>query len=602
MTQANSRIDHSRLLRDPEYLLQAVAAQFQKVDTYHRGLITSSNFSKALESLGLRYGQPEVEDVLRYCTVTDDGYVHYKELLHIVAPGTPRAKQSTMKGTIYPPTNDLSPSEPSASEAGPARERDGFFASRTEDIRKVFSKWERGYISDHQFKEVLRNLGIPLTEELDRLFVTYGPARTMPFSKLMYALQIESNDGRRARNALGVPAAPSRLGAGAPTAWGSRQHSEMRYHGESGSASVASQSEVSSHTVPPSGLDDLSTPHSLRQAICDFVDGNIPAVTFRVHLQRFDVPLTPQLDKLIRTHESDNSVRFQDLARLMLRQESDRSSGGGAATPRNSAAGSVQGSVRTAQNGEAMQAPGSRDNRQMFAPPSRASYTSSVRSGASSAVPYAAGGNWSEDGRSVASQSECSRRPPSATGSSSRGLEPPWATGQSQSRGQAQRNSQDVRHLHSSNHSERPQPSQSSQRSYPSERQPRANSASRAQGHHGDILGWNGPASEESAHIRGRRQVYAPSRDNQPSSFLQWQDSNNVATDPRSGKRLYGGRISASDFAPFGRSTDVHEGGDGPHVLSSPFGTDQDLHLRRPEDAGTDEYRSASAVRRLGKR
>ena len=67
------RIDRGRLLRDREYLLHAVCAEFQKapgipplpvtppaprpspplfalrlqVDTYHRGLITSSNFAKA---------------------------------------------------------------------------------------------------------------------------------------------------------------------------------------------------------------------------------------------------------------------------------------------------------------------------------------------------------------------------------------------------------------------------------------------------------------------------------------------------------------------------------------------------------------------------
>ena len=61
---ACSRIDRGRLLRDREYLLHAVCAEFQKapplplsstaslplrlqVDTYHRGLITSANFAKA---------------------------------------------------------------------------------------------------------------------------------------------------------------------------------------------------------------------------------------------------------------------------------------------------------------------------------------------------------------------------------------------------------------------------------------------------------------------------------------------------------------------------------------------------------------------------
>ncbi|CAE7243622.1 unnamed protein product [Symbiodinium pilosum] len=188
-----SRIDRGRLLRDREYLLQAVCAEFQKVDTYHRGLITSANFSKALAGLGLRYGQPEVDDLLQYCQVTDDGYVHYKDLSSFLAPQPPRAKQSSLKQTLYPA--EVVP-------PAPTEERNGFFAARTEDIRKVFSLWERGRISNDQFKEGLQSAGVlHLPEELDRLLVMYGPARSLPFSKLMYALQIDANDGRRARNA-----------------------------------------------------------------------------------------------------------------------------------------------------------------------------------------------------------------------------------------------------------------------------------------------------------------------------------------------------------------------------------------------------------------
>ncbi|CAL1134411.1 unnamed protein product [Cladocopium goreaui] len=174
-------------------LLQAACHEFQKVDTYHRGLITSANFAKALGTLGLKYGQPEVDEILQYCTVTDDGYVHYKELHNVLSPDQPRAKQSSMKTTIYP-------SEASEMMAS-SGERNGFYVAKTEDIRKVFALWERGRISSEQFKEALQRCGAPMTAELDRLLLMYGPARSMPFSKLMYALQIDANDGRRARNA-----------------------------------------------------------------------------------------------------------------------------------------------------------------------------------------------------------------------------------------------------------------------------------------------------------------------------------------------------------------------------------------------------------------
>lgn len=233
-------------------LLQAACHEFQKVDTYHRGLITSANFAKALGTLGLKYGQPEVDEILQYCTVTDDGYVHYKELHNVLSPDQPRAKQSSMKTTIYP-------SEASEMMAS-SGERNGFYVAKTEDIRKVFALWERGRISSEQFKEALQRCGAPMTAELDRLLLMYGPARSMPFSKLMYALQIDANDGRRARNAHGVAATPfdqaPMPGAGAATV--QLQSEQQRFH----------QSTSSREKMEKEKRSDLANPSSLRRTGC----------------------------------------------------------------------------------------------------------------------------------------------------------------------------------------------------------------------------------------------------------------------------------------------------------------------------------------------
>mmetsp|Transcript_8992 Transcript_8992/g.19571 ORF Transcript_8992/g.19571 Transcript_8992/m.19571 type:complete len:533 (-) Transcript_8992:88-1686(-) len=522
-----SRIDRGRLLRDREYLLHAVCAEFQKVDTYHRGLITSSNFAKALASLGLQYGQPEVDDLLQYCQVTDDGYVHYKELSAFLSPQQPRAKQSSLKQTLYPAE---------VAAPLPQDQHHGFFVARTEDIRKVYSLWERGRISNDQFKDGLQSAGAPspLPEELDRLLVTYGPARSLPFSKLMYALQIDANDGRRARNVLGVPPAVFSESRRAGAAGGAP--SELRFHG--------------SCLGPPSSTaslcDELANPGSLRQALSDFVDGLIPAVTFRLQLQRFGVALTPELEKRIRTHESDSSVRFQDFARLLLRQESQLAreydavpgaSTPGATTPRSDAPSRRGGPPR----------------------------------GYPVTPPYY---EPEEPQRSI--DTELARAPGPA-------VLPPYAL-------------TDVEPGQSSN--SRPE-------SQPARLRP-------AVGGHGDILGWT-QAEEGQERAPSRRRVPAPARA-PASSFLQWpqaQVQQEAAPAERPGRRLYGRAASASESAPFGRSCDA-SGGPGPgaavtHAASAPFsgavgsggarkapfGTDRDLQLRRPEDAGTDEYRAS---------
>lgn len=489
-------------------LLQAACHEFQKVDTYHRGLITSANFAKALGTLGLKYGQPEVDEILEYCTVTDDGYVHYKELHNSLSPDQPRAKQSSMKTTIYP-------SEASEMMAS-SGERNGFYVAKTEDIRKVFALWERGRISSEQFKEALQRCGAPMTAELDRLLLMYGPARSMPFSKLMYALQIDANDGRRARNAHGVAATPfdqaPMPGAGAATV--QLQSEQQRFH-----------QSTSSRQEKMEKRSDLANPSSLRQVICDFVDGHIPAVTFRMQLQRFGVALTQDLDKMIRTHEGDSSVRFQDFARVLLRQDKT-SAPSGSVTP---------------------------SGYRSVTPRSDAMFARSGGSSVRSSLPFASGGQWDDQ----LPEPQPSQRPSVVPVVP---VAPPYAT------------QEDASEL----------------------RRPPAASTSRAQGHHGDILGWNqAPLREEQKGPTGRRHVTASSG----QSFLQWAESQDE--EQRPGRRLYGQAASASESAPYGRSSDVSQHVCDPRMPAAPFGTDQDLRLRRPEDAGTDEYRAAlGGVRR----
>ncbi|CAE6969410.1 unnamed protein product [Symbiodinium sp. CCMP2592] len=525
-----SRIDRGRFLRDREYLLHAVCAEFQKVDTYHRGLITSSNFAKALASLGLQYGQPEVDDLLQYCQVTDDGYVHYKELSAFLSPQQPRAKQSSLKQTLYPAE---------VAAPLPQDQHHGFFVARTEDIRKVYSLWERGRISNDQFKDGLQSAGAPspLPEELDRLLVTYGPARSLPFSKLMYALQIDANDGRRARNVLGVPPAVFSESRRAGAAGGAP--SELRFHG--------------SCLGPPSSTaslcDELANPGSLRQALSDFVDGLIPAVTFRLQLQRFGVALTPELEKRIRTHESDSSVRFQDFARLLLRQESQL------AREYDAAPASTPGTQRsgaTTPRSDAPSRPGG-----PLAPTAGAPRSAAPR-GYPVTPPYY---EPEEPQRSIDTEL-AGRAPPGPAV-----LKPPYA-------------------LTDVEPGQRPGESQPAARLRP------------AVGGHGDILGWTQAEAEDRAPSRSRRVPGQKARQGAPaSSFLQWPMQVQQEAVERPGRRLYGRAASASESAPFGRSCDVSSAGAGSASArkagAAPFGTDRDLQLRRPEDAGTDEYRAS---------
>mmetsp|Transcript_17585 Transcript_17585/g.48257 ORF Transcript_17585/g.48257 Transcript_17585/m.48257 type:complete len:526 (-) Transcript_17585:118-1695(-) len=508
------RIDRNRLHTDRNYLIGVAAAQLQKVDKYHRGLITAANFATALQDLGLHYGSKEVQDILEFCTVTDDGFVYYKELQQLVAPGTPRAKKSSIYDTIFPgDQGQVSNGRPPVPEPR-NHVPNGYLTERTEDIRRLYMKWDRSFLNNAQFKAEIEGLGLPITEELDRLLTMKGPARDMKFGDLMYTLQVEQNDGRRGRSGaenLFRPCGGNGTASSAASVCslddGAGLRNDPRYSGEL-------QSERSSASNYRGSSTDM------RQAICDFVDGHIPSVTFRQHLRRNGITADSHLDKLIRTHECDNSVGFKDFARVLQRQSGaldNRSSQNRVDFGRRSAASSERGSE---------------------AKPIR---------------PYA-----SDDDR----RSEMS-----------------WYSSQAPSQGRARG---------------------SSRPSTPT-------SAGRSGGYPPSVAPWEKEqamrtdAKRYSAESRGSStgNVICPAppevveerppRDSGERKSLRGGYNMRLEDEPpHGGKRLVAQRTTKP---PFGRTCDVDLTPRHYVPRDVPFGTEKDRRHRRPEDAGTDEYR-----------
>merc|ERR1712134_114629 len=70
-----------------------------------------------------------------------------------------------------------------------------------EKVRQIYARWDRGLLTDNQFKEELYSqLGMPPNEEIERLLTVYGPSRNLLFGKLMHALQIDDFTNRKCRN------------------------------------------------------------------------------------------------------------------------------------------------------------------------------------------------------------------------------------------------------------------------------------------------------------------------------------------------------------------------------------------------------------------
>lgn len=572
-------VDRERLKWDRGYLLAVAGHQLQQASlAKHRGLATFAAFQKALGEVGLRYGQPEVDDILQYCTTTEDGYVHYADLLRAAAPFAPsRAQQSNAKAAIFPAEEDAPPRRPlsafSAENVPPrpqtCNDLQSFLADRAEEIRKVYARWERGALSNEAFAAELRGMGVTVTTELQRYLVVYGPSRDMSFGKLMYALQAGADDGRRARAPHG---GCKEWSASIPTGgWGAGPRSQS----------------PSSPSAPPSDAAVEEAP-LLRQAITDFLDGTIRAVAFRQLLKRCGVPATPSLERVIRTHELDGSARFQDLACVLLRQERPDHNRHGDGRGEGPLASAVTTPSMAGGPRRQAWAEGTLDG--CAGGPAR---TSGDEAGL--ALPLGAGAADPEGPGGPRADATIAPEAPSTAGlDARRPAEPTWnARGAAAAESPPSASPHGVGTPLDTRHWEVRPPFATSQAA-PLKQDARSNSESRARGHSGDIIGWKDRPAKATAPPRRFGQDLgsaSPARLAAPPQGVEDQQC--------FGRRHYVAP-PAHERTPYGRDVDMGIPAPRRPTSRKPFGTDQDLRLRRPEDAGTDEYRATiRAARRV---
>ena len=242
MGQAEDLGERSKLKTDKDFLCEKLLHEFKKHDKYNRGLITAAAFTKVLDDFGLHFGKPEVQYVLKFCTATNEGYVLYKDLITKFSGEVPRAKKSEAANFVLKdndlallPTADAvssyTPLEVDGAAGGGGQhqkythaknippihdhmEMKKFLADQTENIRRLYSRWDRGMITDNSFVTALQeDLEIPLTDEFRRVMTLYGPSRNLSFSKLIQALRIDNilNPNTNRRPPVGLDVKPSSI-------------------------------------------------------------------------------------------------------------------------------------------------------------------------------------------------------------------------------------------------------------------------------------------------------------------------------------------------------------------------------------------------------
>jgi hypothetical protein len=259
---------------------------------------------------------------MKYVTVTNDGFVHYKALMQHVAPKH-TAAGTTIEHSISPQVEDELEVEPLRFDKNNVAlmtptERRQFIIDRTEAIRKIYTEWDRGSIDNRSFKDRITEIGIPISDELHRIIDMHDNSRALSFSKVVQALQIGDYMLHKSRD-------PEALTNWTP---------QPRLH----RANIAPRNPVSWQDVDaPAGqaIDDGSLRHYITQAqdgdplaelkavICAYMVGSIPTVEFVSHLDRHDIPMTQELQRLLRQQQCDNRATFRDYVKAIFPHRTD---------------------------------------------------------------------------------------------------------------------------------------------------------------------------------------------------------------------------------------------------------------------------------------
>jgi Ca2+-binding EF-hand superfamily protein len=308
--------------RNPEILLKVVSEEFRLYDKYQRGIISSSSFARVFSDLNIDYASAEAEEIMKYVTVTNDGFVHYKALMQHVAPKH-TAAGTTIEHSISPQVEEGADVEPLRFDKNNVAlmtptERRQFIIDRTEAIRKIYTEWDRGSIDNATMKNRITEIGIPISDELHRIIDMHDNSRALSFSKVIQAMQIGDYMLHKSRD-------PEALTNWTP---------QPRLH----RANIAPRNPVSWQDVDaPAGqaIDDGSLRHYINQAqegdplaelkavICAYMVGSIPTVEFVAHLDRHDIPMSQELQRLLRQQQCDNRATFRDYVKAIFPHRTD---------------------------------------------------------------------------------------------------------------------------------------------------------------------------------------------------------------------------------------------------------------------------------------
>eukprot|EP01066_Platyproteum_vivax_P001646 Platyproteum_vivax@DN12096_c0_g1_i2.p1 len=278
---------------DRAFLLTKVANALSEHDSKNNGLVSANALSSVFDNLGLKIGSGDVEFLMDFIHVIDNAHVSVKDL-YVAAKSGGKVSQKEKDNTPQIQTKEF------GSGLGNSQLGSSVFGSNpTEfheklkqnlpELRRCFVGWDKGLLTTEGLKNCISSFGLEISPELERLLDSNNESRMLPFGKFLQAMAM--NDvcsNRKAR----VPI-----------------ENQSQYDSY---VSVDGNTSQRSSIVAPRTED---YPDKLRNTICDYLEGKSPKIVFHSELAKLNVPFTPELEALVRSHEADNGGHYKDFVR-----------------------------------------------------------------------------------------------------------------------------------------------------------------------------------------------------------------------------------------------------------------------------------------------
>ena len=143
-------------------------------------------------------------------------------------------------------------------------------------LQSLHAEFDRGEMKVDRFVAGVVELGYVTTPEFDKLITSSGGSCSIPFSKLVKTLSLGQHD----RLSIATPRGP---------------------------------------LPEPTHSSTQQLAHSAYEAISALIKGNMSCSDFRLFLTSRGIPVTQDLDRVLRLHASDYSQTYQDFAVILAR-------------------------------------------------------------------------------------------------------------------------------------------------------------------------------------------------------------------------------------------------------------------------------------------